>query len=1091
MCRPSRERPNPDVVRVFAGPDHGRRRSGLIESYARAVADGDGGRVLYLVATEPLRREVLRGLVAAGVKGWGRLSLFLFADLVEDMAMALGLNGRRRLGPAGKFALISQIAKEAAQSGDLVYFRHMAAFPGFIRTVASLIGELKRAAATPESFVHLAQGRRPRDRELAWLYAAYQNRLREGGWVDAEDLQLLVRGQNGYFRRYDWAVIDGFSSVSPLQWEIMRMALETVPEVSVIACGGQRAGGLLDLIADFSKGTGLVEFEGGGLPDQERRDPWEEAWGGKAGQVRVTCLSMAAVSQEANEVARRIKRLVCSGEARGPGDVMVVVRDMDGMGGLIHAALARAGVPCERGAVRSVLNIPVVRLMRLVVSAARAPEGGDALVQVLNSDYIQLTGLSGVRKWALKEAIRLLGQVTDLVELKQRAEDRIAMIESLSKAAGEAGAEGPEDGGWDPGRERTLLTEALLVMEWAAGMLARFPDTGTMAEMTEALRDILHGLGVYRGIDELLHDPDLSKEAAGDRRALESCLLALDEAARAMGGARIDLFEFGWLLEQLLRVIPPLGDEGEPGGVRLLEAPQAVGLSAPVVFICGLQDGVFPRHFRQDWLYPDSERRALRMAGLPLQMQDELQDAEIHHFLNAARSAHSRLFLTWSRTGSDGSMALPSPFIEGLKNVVPPDLWEEERLSHGDEVVRDPALACTPAEFRATVIHKMFAATSRAAALQGLSGEQLAGRLMTQGVIPQDLLWRILVQERRANGVVERYNGVIDGRAKDAVALLFEGYAFSASSLNDYARCPFLFFCRRVLRLDTDPDLEETRHLLLGQLAHEALAETYRELRGQPIESWDTDAVLSRLRRGFEEFSERYLRQAAGLHPGLWALDTESLLAWLEQLVVSDITQAREAMAGRRPVLLEAEFGEPGDTPFVISGVRFRGKVDRIDICGESRYLVIDYKLKSTPSSRDIIQRGTDVQALLYLLAARDVLLNGSSSGAAGVQYEPSGSGYWAIKEGRKRGIWRIDRGSDHGVTRGGGRLTPEQWAEALERGAERLVSYAHDAMAGRFPPTPRDCRGLECPYADICRYDPQRPWVPPEPVEAGGDDEG
>jgi RecB family exonuclease len=219
-----------------------------------------------------------------------------------------------------------------------------------------------------------------------------------------------------------------------------------------------------------------------------------------------------------------------------------------------------------------------------------------------------------------------------------------------------------------------------------------------------------------------------------------------------------------------------------------------------------------------------------------------------------------------------------------------------------------------------------------------------------------------------------------DGNAVDA--------AVSATSLEDYARCPFAFFVRHVLgiRLIEEPeDAAAPTPLERGELYHAVLDSFLKRSRKAgriPLSRSDLDALIRTV--GDIAASGRWAFASRAGSRELELLDLRRNLAlWLR----SEVTEASPF----RPAYFEARFGgraRPDDdtdlslggpVPFEAAGgarVAFRGKIDRIDLDPErGAARVIDYKT-GTPQAKAsaVFDRGRALQLPVYLLAAQAML---------------------------------------------------------------------------------------------------------------------
>ncbi|HSV33740.1 MAG TPA: PD-(D/E)XK nuclease family protein [Pyrinomonadaceae bacterium] len=160
-------------------------------------------------------------------------------------------------------SLISQIIKQLSSAEKLSAIRPLANREGCVTTVSSLIGELQRAGKTPAEFQQVVETRdaelpvqSPKskvqrlkaqidfDREVALIYSAYVEALDRFGLTDEDADQLraleVLRGEvdgqvisNPWLNEVDLLVLDGFFDFTPVQGEILRALIPSLPNVVV------------------------------------------------------------------------------------------------------------------------------------------------------------------------------------------------------------------------------------------------------------------------------------------------------------------------------------------------------------------------------------------------------------------------------------------------------------------------------------------------------------------------------------------------------------------------------------------------------------------------------------------------------------------------------------------------------------------------------------------------------------------------------------------------------------------------------------------------------------------------------------------
>lgn len=261
----------------------------------------------------------------------------------------------------------------------------------------------------------------------------------------------------------------------------------------------------------------------------------------------------------------------------------------------------------------------------------------------------------------------------------------------------------------------------------------------------------------------------------------------------------------------------------------------------------------------------------------------------------------------------------------------------------------------------------------------------------------------------------------------------------SASAIERYLRCPFMFFAERSLRAKERPAEPRDRLnvLLQGNIMHAAIAEwtvrpfldaaaldgAFETLCGKERvpQTYRAEAVRLELLRNFESFIR----------------DTELQLTWESRV-------------------------EEGFDFVLRQGLSLRGRIDRLLIDPSGRALVIDYKYSAADKLKAKVEEsesGDQVQAGVYLLAAEKHF-----------NLIPGGMLFCAVKKGVHWDGWHsgLDGLQDIGEKR-----TPQDILQ-LASDAEQNVLHVHaEITEGRIAVQPRDkSKCAWCASRDICRVE-------------------
>jgi ATP-dependent helicase/DNAse subunit B len=263
---------------IWLGPLLGNSRSRLIERCSKLVAAGKSDSFLYLAASHPLLEIVTQG-VLDGVNNrgvWGELPVYLFRGFVRRV-LATAVDEASQPQPPRvpidqeelplKRSLVSQILTRLMATGQLKAIGPLANREGCVNTIATLIGELERAAKSAAEVAEIiaartndlgpAAGQPPRknssralhtqndfDQEVALIYTTYSELLSRHQLTEADADQLralaVLKGEvDGRAMRLPWLarvellVLDGFFDFTPVQGEILQRLIPQIPEVLV------------------------------------------------------------------------------------------------------------------------------------------------------------------------------------------------------------------------------------------------------------------------------------------------------------------------------------------------------------------------------------------------------------------------------------------------------------------------------------------------------------------------------------------------------------------------------------------------------------------------------------------------------------------------------------------------------------------------------------------------------------------------------------------------------------------------------------------------------------------------------------------
>jgi ATP-dependent helicase/DNAse subunit B len=332
------------------------------------------------------------------------------------------------------------------------------------------------------------------------------------------------------------------------------------------------------------------------------------------------------------------------------------------------------------------------------------------------------------------------------------------------------------------------------------------------------------------------------------------------------------------------------------------------------------------------------------------------------------------------------------------------------------------------------------------------------------------------------------YDSPYDGMLGDDPALterFGDGAVFSPTALETYADCPFRFYLERVLGLaplpQIDPDLTaQERGALVHQIAYRFYSGWTCDGNGPVTDACYADALRRILDAGREE-AERFAFETPA-----WAADKEHLLgspAAGRGLLERFLRHEAEVAASRFvPHAFEVSFGlplAPGEVdaasvpdavviPLGDGTIRLRGRVDRVDVMSDGRFMITDYKTGSSHHRLKDIMAGKALQLPLYLRAVETLT---GREGVAGT--------YYTLRRGEVKNkpiFWDAGLKECFSCFPGSGRSSVGDVRDLVDTTLSWVQRYLAGIRGGCFPP--RSDAGpcpAYCGFKTVCRFDALR----------------
>ncbi|WP_405715940.1 MULTISPECIES: DNA helicase PcrA [unclassified Streptomyces] len=493
------------------------------------------------------------------------------------------------------------------------------------KSFTAKVSNLKNELIDEETFA--GQAADGFEKTLAQAYAMYQSRLREANALDFDDiimttvhlLQAFPDVAEHYRRRFRHVLVDEYQDTNHAQYTLVRELVGPAGESdapaelcvvgdadqSIYAFRGATIRNILQFEEDYPNATTILleqnyrstqtilSAANAVIERNESRRP-KNLWTKAGTGARITGYVADTEHDEAQFVADEIDRLTDAGDAKA-GDVAIFYRT-NAQSRVFEEIFIRVGLPYKVvGGVRFYERKEVRDILAYLRVLAN-PEDTVPLRRILN---VPKRGI-GDRAEAMIDALSMREKIT-FPQALRRVDEAYGMAARSANAVK---------------RFNTLMEELRTIVESGAGpavvLEAVLERTGYLAELQASTdpqdETRIENLQELAAVALEFEQEQGAAGAAGEDGA---------DTAPGTGAGTGTLAEF---LEKVALVADsdqiPDEDEDGSGVITLMTLHTAKGLEFPVVFLTGMEDGVFPHMRALGQVKELEEERRLAYVGI-------------------------------------------------------------------------------------------------------------------------------------------------------------------------------------------------------------------------------------------------------------------------------------------------------------------------------------------------------------------------------------------------------------------------------------------------------------------------------------------
>lgn len=955
-----------NIIRGEAGAGKSR------EIMKRINNDVLSGKEVYAIVPDRFNFEYNRILYGfMGVCNFNRMEVISFARAASYIFIKCG-------GLKGKYAddtvrriIMYRTLVRLRKEGSLEYYGRQAENTRFVSDALEIVKTVSMAGLTPEQFAQriplLDERILSKAKDISVIYSGYINELEARGYKDGgTDLSEAAKraAESGFFKGKN-IYIDEFKSFTPDERELLNVMIRGCDSVTVALTAESGTAPDSLLFETVNKTAARLKLMAGDadvsvsedfLPDVHRFEnpelaflsrsvlrPRKNTFNGECKNVKI--YQAADFYAEADFVSAEICRLVRE-KGYKYSDIAVTSRCPENYSSIIEAAFARSDISLYTDVCEGIAHKSMVIFLRTALKLVSARRF--SVEDILR--YIK-TGFAGLDeneidilesycyKWSVEgdmwtKPFRINSPCDETAE-EIRAKVVTPLTEFKEKAA----------------------------CKRADGICRAFYEFIEAADIA----------GTVERLAEDCEDDDLLLAAREAKQLWDILSDTLMSFYRTLGGSEITISDFAELFDAAIVGMKLSSPPKKLDCVSFTAAHTSRFCNPRAVFVMGAYEGAFPLSASASPLFSDKDNELLRAADIDIggSSRERVSDERftVYSVLSCARE---RVYISVPAADISGGALYPSSSVNRIN-----EMFGGIKITESD---LDLAFFCTTEQngcyqYIRTFRRNSVETASLRAALESFSPSNKPRLSIADSPVR--------TSHKLKKSTAEQIYG--------------KHLVLSASRLEDYKKCPFMYFCKKGLKI-YPRDRIDLSAVSIGNAVHYCLCEILKNTPKAQLISMDRAALLSEVKTKLNDYLQT--KEFGGSYG-----KTGSFFAAYKRLsetaadilckIKTEFAQSEFAADSfEYKISLDAKADQKASTISLPGGVSvtFVGSVDRIDTfkSGNDIYVrVVDYKTGEKIFSLGEIYYGINMQMLLYLFAVTDPNAAGKYRGCepAGVLY--------------------------------------------------------------------------------------------------------
>ncbi len=1014
-------------------------RDYLVEKCIEVIKNGK--KAIYILPSREAIFDVRKKFLAAS----GNLintSVFGFSDLAGEVA------GKKTITEDVSLLIIRNILNNRSDG----FFKDVKNRPGFVTSLYGFIKRLKRLNMPPDKLEYVKYNFTGLMLEkfdfIRSVYEEYERYKEKESIYDLNDMPLLALKKIKYspfLFQTGIIVIDGYINIDPVDKSMVRTISKYYPEIDFYGSIPFKN----SYNEEFIKSEIIKDLKDLGFIYSDKTFPEKKAnpsikslckylYSDETvlkGDIRGIKISNSpCIDHEVREMAALIKKKILSGETV-PEKIAIYVKNINEYSNAFEEISAELNIPVLATWKKILIEVPLIKDFLGLLNVYIKGREHEGIRNIFSSIYLLPFDI-----------IKKLDGKTDKIPLKRifTGKDSSDYIDKFSHVIKE----------YCPDKDFSAFIDIISSLNPSC--------SDTKEAYLRKLMDITEKLDLKGNIINLYLEGIIDgKNFTRDIKALDSLKSILSEIIEME--KTYNLLSEGFSVEQIYEELIEWAcvERGktakDTGGVRILNTDLARGQYYDIVFMPGVNEGIFPSVLSGNPLFDSGEHDLFMLQHINLVNKKWELEREKIRFNLCMASATEELYISYRTCDEQGEYMIKSSFLDdlcslidenSLKNVTAQKIYMRDRFN-------PPGEPQSHKEMLRKAIHYIWKDQS----------SHIDNTVCNEEILDYINHAAMMEYGRQENPFFDSYDGIVT-----EVSSQKNKYCFTPSRFNSYSSCPFKYFMERVLAITVD-DEDEPDARKVGSFYHEVLKDYYKD-----NSCYDREKLYSLFDRIFDNTLKRLYHNI--MPEKLWHFIKKELFSVISTFIENDMKNLeyyREKTGfTMKPCLLEHPFTIKDEEKMI------RGVADRVDLemdeknCFTGRFIIYDYKNSSTKELKDSVE-GKDFQLPLYYLAIGEQLKDEFPD----VNPECMALLYYSIKENKKRGIVRSDLKKNI-FNRGGPTYTvgKENMIVLMEYISRKTSELIENINNGVFPLTvscPHGTGYYNCNYRKICRYDRYR----------------